>query len=169
MSTEFPVSVDVARMVQARRSFAGRLPLKRFKRLLGSLANSDGELAYDLAFDRDAFGSSVLHMKLATDLPLLCQRTLEVYAEPIALDQKLGLIRDESEEAALLADYEALLIGADGQLDLADVIEDELILALPLVPTRPGAPLDHIELANDEIPEEPRENPFAALVGLKKH
>lgn len=168
MSYDLPASVDVARMVQSRRSFAGHLPLARFKRLAGSLAGSEGEVLYQLDFDRDAFGISLLHLKVTTQLPLLCQRTLEVYLESVALDQQLGLIRDESEEAALLPEYEALLVAADGQLDLADVIEDELILALPLVPTRPGAPLDHIEMADDET-SEPRENPFAALASLKKH
>lgn len=168
MSTDLPANVDVARMVQSRRSFAGQLPLARFKRLAGSLAGSEGEVVYQLDFDRDAYGNSLLYLKATTQLPLLCQRTLEVYREPVVLEQQLGLIRDESEEAALLPEYEALLVGADGQLDLADVIEDELILALPLVPTRPGAPLDHIELADDEA-SEPRGNPFAALASLKKH
>ena len=49
-----------------------------------------------------------------------------------------------------------------------DVIEDELILALPLVPTRPGAPLEHIEMADDEM-QPAHNNPFAALASLKKH
>lgn len=155
-------------MVQARRSFSGSLPLARFKRLAGSLAGSEGEVVYQLDFDRDSFGTSLLQLKATTQLPLLCQRSLEVYLEPVALDQQLGLIRDESEEAALLPDYEALLVGADGHLDLVDVIEDELILALPLVPTRPGAPLEHIEMADDEMQTQ-QVNPFAALASLKKH
>lgn len=155
-------------MVQSRRSFAGSLPLARFKRLAESLAGGEGEVAYQLDFDRDSFGTSMLHLKATGQLPLVCQRSLEIYLEPVALDQQLGLIRDESEEAALLPEYEALLVGADGHLDLVDVIEDELILALPLVPTRPGAPLEHIEMADDEM-EPPQANPFAALASLKKH
>ncbi len=168
MASDLPPNVDVARMVQSRRSFSGSLPLARFKRLAKSLAGGEGEVAYQLDFDRDSFGTSMLHLKATTHLPLLCQRSLEVYLEPVALDQQLGLIRDESEEASLLPEYEALLVGADGHLDLCDVIEDELILALPLVPTRPGAPLDYIEMADDEM-EPPQANPFAALASLKKH
>lgn len=155
-------------MVQSRRSFTGSLPLARFNRLAGSLAGSEGEVAYQLDFDRDSFGTSLLQLKATAQLPLMCQRTLEVYLQPVALDQQLGLIRDESEESALLPEYEALLVGADGHLDLVDVIEDELILALPLVPTRPGAPLEHIEMADNEM-QPPRPNPFAALASLKKH
>ncbi|MFZ2236243.1 MAG: DNA-binding protein, partial [Dokdonella sp.] len=107
MSSDLPPNVDVARMVQSRRSFVGSLPLTRFKRLAESLAASEGEVAYQLDFDRDSFGTSMLQLKATAQLPLLCQRTLEVYLEPVALDQQLGLIRDESEEAALLPEYEA--------------------------------------------------------------
>ena len=74
-------------------------------------------------------------------LPLVCQRTLEVYRQPVHVEQRLGLIGHESDEAALPPGYEALLI-VDGQLHPAEVIEDELILALPVVPLKPGAPLD---------------------------
>lgn len=170
MSSDLPDTVDVWRMVQARRSFAGQLPLTRFKRLAGSLADFVGTVRFDLDFDRDAFGSAYLRLRVDTALPLLCQRTLDVYSQAIVLDQRLGLIRKESDEAALLPDYEPLLVSPDGQLDLVDVIEDELILALPLVPTSPGAPLDHIESVDDEdMQDEPRENPFAMLAGLKKH
>jgi uncharacterized protein len=57
------------------------------------------------------------------------------------------------------------LLIPDGAVDLADVIEDELILALPVVPLKPGAPLEW----QDEAPEEePEPNPFAALESLKR-
>ena len=62
-------------------------------------------------------------------------------------------IEDESEEAALPQGYEPLLI-ADGQVNLADVIEDELILALPVVPLKPGEPLEwHDDASTDEADE----------------
>lgn len=169
MSSNLPDTVDVWRMVQARRSFTGQLPLSRFKRLGASLAERDGTVSFDLDFDRDAFGSAYLRLRVDTALSLQCQRTLDVYSQPISLDQHLGLIRTESDEAGLLPEYEPLLVSADGQLDLVDVIEDELILALPLVPTSPGAPLEHIESVEEDTQDEPRENPFAMLASLKKH
>lgn len=169
MSSDLPETVDVWRMVQARRSFAGQLPLTRFKRLSGSLAETTGTVTFDLDFDRDGFGSAYLRLRVDTALPLLCQRTLDVYSQPISLDQRLGLLQKESDEAGLLPEYEPLLVSPDGQLDLVDVIEDELILALPLVPTSPGAPLDHIESVDEHTQDEPRENPFAMLASLKKH
>ncbi len=151
-------------MVQARRSFQGELPLASFRRLRESLAAFDGEAAYDLEFGKDTLGVAYLAVRVDVDLPLTCQRTLEVYRQPVHVEQRLGLIGDESEEAALPPGYEPLLI-ADGQLNLADVIEDELILALPVVPLKPGAP---IEWHDEGTVEESEPNPFAGLAELKK-
>jgi uncharacterized protein len=164
MSGALPERVDASRMVQARRSFQGKLPLASFARLRESLAAGEGEAHYDLEFGKDELGVAYLAVRVDADVPLTCQRTLEVYRQPIHVDQRLGLIGEESEEAALPPGYEPLLI-ADGQLSLADVIEDELILALPVVPLKPGAPLEWHDEGADEA-SEPK--PFAALAEFKK-
>jgi uncharacterized protein len=134
-------------------------------RLRASLAAADGVADYDLEFGKDELGVAYLSVRVKADLPLTCQRTLEVYREPVKIDQRLGLIGDESEEAALPPGYEPLLI-ADGTVRPAEVIEDELILALPVVPLKPGAPLEW-HAGPDESDAEP-EKPFASLAGFKK-
>jgi uncharacterized protein len=164
MSVALPERVDASRMVQARRTFEGKLPIASFQRLRGSLAAVEGEANYDLEFGRDELGVAYLAVRVDAELALTCQRTLEVYRQPVHVDQRLGLIGEESEEAALPPGYEALLI-ADGTVNPADVIEDELILALPVVPLKPGAPL---EWHDEGAEEEGEPNPFAALAGLKK-
>jgi len=166
MSVALPERVEASRMVQARRSFQGSLPLASLRRLRESLATVDGVAHYDLEFGRDELGIAYLAVRVEAALPLTCQRTLEVYAQPVHIDQRLGLIENESEEAALAPGYEPLLI-ADGVLNLADVIEDELILALPVVPLKPGEPLKWHDAPAGEADEEP-DSPFAALAKLKK-
>jgi DUF177 domain-containing protein len=166
MSIALPERVDASRMVQARRSFQGKLPLASFRRLRESLAAVEGEANYDLDFGRDELGVAYLAVRVDAELPLTCQRTLEVYKQPVHVDQRLGLIGEESEEAALPPGYEPLLI-ADGGMNLADVIEDELILALPVVPLKPGAPLEWHDEGEVEV-EESEPNPFSELAKLKK-
>jgi uncharacterized protein len=167
MSVALPERVDASRMVQARRSFQGTLPLAALKRLRDSLAAVDGAADYDLEFGRDELGIAYLAVHVEAELPLTCQRTLEVFRQPVRIDQRLGLIEDEREEAALPPGYEPLLI-ADGGLNLVEVIEDELILALPVVPLKPGAPLEWREEPPLEEADEKEANPFAALARLKK-
>jgi uncharacterized protein len=168
MLNTLPENVDPWRMVQARRLFQGVLPLSQFARLAGSLAEENGEVRYEVGFGEDEFGIGYIDVKADTELPLLCQRTLQVFLQPVALDQRLGLIRNEADEASLPEGYEPLLV-TESQLQLKDVIEDELILALPLVALSPGAPLDQVPLtAEPELDMDQPSNPFAVLGQLKK-
>jgi uncharacterized protein len=76
-------------------------------------------------------------------------------------------VGDEDVDAALPPGYEALQVDDDGTLRPAELVEDELILAVPLVPAMPGS--ESIE-RDWPVPvdEEARANPFAALAALKK-
>ncbi|HET9031294.1 MAG TPA: YceD family protein [Dokdonella sp.] len=167
MSNTLPDSLDPWRTVQARRVFEGTLAVAQMRRLVGLLASADGEVSYYIEFDRDAFEISYIDLKLDTSLKLICQRSMAEYSQPIRVDQRLGLIRDDSEEARLPEGYDPLLV-EDGQLCVKDVIEDELILALPLVALSPGAPLEQVPVTSGPDPEDEQPpNPFAVLGQLK--
>jgi uncharacterized protein len=86
----------------------------------------------------------------------------------VHLEQRLGLIRDEADEAALPPDYEALLVPHDGMVRLLDLVEDELVLAVPAVPVDPET--EAVE-RDYPVPEEElaKASPFAALGSLKKN
>ncbi len=173
MSTDVPETLDAWRMVAARRGFEGRLPLSSMTRLRDALFDSQGEVSFALDFDRDALLVPYVELRIDAELPLLCQRSLQRFLFPVQIVQRLGLIRagqenDEVEEAALPPGYEALLVAEDGMLRPTELIEDELILAVPVVPVMPGS-----EAVERDWPvsadEEARVNPFSALAGLKKH
>jgi uncharacterized protein len=168
MSNTMPDSLDPWRMVQARRLFEGSLPLGQLKRLLASLASAQGEARFKVEFGVDEYEVDFVDIRIDADLPMICQRTMAVYLQPVCVAQRLGLIRDEADEAALPGHYEALLV-TDGQLQLKEVIEDELILALPLVALSPGAPLEQVPVTAGSLPEsEAPENPFSVLEQWKK-
>ena len=167
MNNVLPESVDAWRMVQARRSFQGSLPLASLARLRGSLAATDGAVDFDLEFGKDELGVAHLRVRADASLPLTCQRTLEVFRLPVHVDTRLGLIVEEADEAALPGGYEPLLT-TDGAVHLADVVEDELILALPVVPVKPG--MEYREPALTATVQDVANglaNPFAALQELK--
>ncbi|HWU75326.1 MAG TPA: YceD family protein [Rhodanobacter sp.] len=159
-------------MVSARRSFEGNLPVAGLRRLCEALASTDGEVMFELNFGRDGLGISYVDVRAKAELTLLCQRTLEPFVMPVMLDTRLGLIRQERDEAGLPPDCEPLLVAEDGRLNPADVIEDELLLALPLVPVNPDSSLpDEVTgpVPGDEFAGEgSTENPFAVLRELKK-
>jgi uncharacterized protein len=171
MSVTLPSSVDAWREARARRSFQGSLPVSAFARLGEVIASPEGDVTYELDFGRDEFDIAYVAVRAKAPLTVICQRSLEPFVLPVEIDTRLGLIVEESEEAALPPGYEALLIEKDGKLDLIATIEDELLLALPLVPVNPEYALPDDIVGADEEEEaspDPSENPFAALRGLIK-
>jgi len=158
-------------MVAARRDFEGSLPLSSLSRLRDSLCddglgNGEGEVRFSLQFDCDALQVPYVELRIDAALPLECQRTLQRFLQPVRLVQRLGLIREEADEAGLPEGYEPLLMPEDGMLRPAELVEDELILAVPVVPTMPGT-----EAMEQDWPvqaeEQAQANPFAALGQLK--
>ena len=171
MSVTLPSSVDAWREVRARRSFQGQLPVSAFSRLGEVVASPEGDVTYELDFGRDEFGVAYVAVRAKAGLTLICQRSLEPFQLPVEVDARLGLIVEESEAASLPPGYEALLVEQDGKLDPIATIEDELLLALPLVPVNPDHELPDDVLGSDgddTTPQEKSENPFAALRGLIK-
>lgn len=163
MFATLPPVLDARRMVAARRQFEGRLPLAGFPRLRDSLMDAEGDCEFQLEFGRDATGLDYLEIRAQARLPLQCQRTLERFWLPVSIVQRLGLITDEAQEAALLPEMEPVLLGPEGELHPAELIEDELILAIPVVPIDPDSTAPDAAA----VEEEPRPNPFAALAALK--
>lgn len=174
-TARLPGALDAWRMVAARRGFEGTLPLSSMERLREVLCDTEGEIGYVIAFDRDALQVPYVELRVQAALPLTCQRSLQRFVQPVQLVQRLALLEAgtdvEAAEAGLPEGYEALLVPPDGTVQPAELIEDELILAVPVVPVAPGSeaveqdwPLPGTE-AGEELE---KANPFAALAALKK-
>lgn len=157
-------------MVSSHRRFDGSLPLAVMGRLRSSLHDTHGKCRFTLEFGRDALKIAYLQLTLEATLPLQCQRTLERFELPVRIEQRLGLVRNEAQEAALPEDYEPVLVEDDGALHPLELIEDELILALPVVPLRPDSDaVDIVWPVQAPEMEDAPPNPFAALVTLKQN
>ncbi|WP_225764523.1 YceD family protein [Stenotrophomonas sp. Marseille-Q4652] len=168
MSANVPEMLDAWRMVAARRRFDGQVPLAELTRLQGLVADTDGECRFALEFGRDeVLRVSYVELSIDTALPLTCQRSLQRFLLPVSVVQRLGLIRDEEEESSLPPDYEALLVPEDGNLRPLDLVEDELVLAVPVVPLSPEGDAVDQEWAPPQE-EVGKASPFAALAALKK-
>jgi uncharacterized protein len=169
MSATLPERVDAGRMVAARREFRGSLPVSSLHRLAEAVADDRGEVEYELEFGRDAPGVAFLALRAKARLGLECQRTLEIFEHPLDVDVRLGLIEDERDEAGLPAGYEPLLLEG-GRVEPVRVIEDELLLALPAFPVKPGSeamPENWSDTAQTDAPMRAG-NPFTVLRELKK-
>lgn len=122
---------------------------------------------------RGSAPQSWLHLQARTALPLTCQRCLQAVVVPLAVECSYRFVADEASAAEADIDAEEDLLPTTRSLDLAALIEDELLMALPLVPRHDGpcpqplaAPADMAGLG-DVADEEPVRRPFDALAVLK--
>ena len=111
-----------------------------------------------------------LHMSAEASVPLTCQRCMTTVSTPLEIDQWYRFV--DSEDIAMAEDDEAeedLLVMAP-QFDLMALLEDELLMALPLVPMHETCPVMPVFSAGDPavMAAEAKPNPFAVLGQLKK-
>ena len=135
------------------------------ERLSESLANGDGELRYRVTARLDTLRRKVVSCIIEGFVFLTCQSSLEVFRYGIAIDDRLVLVDAESELPSIEEESETEdYLVADEPLDIRDLVEDAVLLALPMVPRKPG-----LEAAKGGAGDAVRkESPFAALAGLKK-
>jgi uncharacterized protein len=107
-----------------------------------------------------------LHLLLQAEVPQTCQRCLGAYAQPVEVDRWFRFVADEAAADAQDDDSEEDLLVLEPRFDLAALIEDELLLALPLVPMHEVCP-QPLRMHAGELPEEDAPHPFAALARLK--
>ena len=101
---------------------------------------------------------------------LTCQRCLQPFAVPLHIDQRIRFVRGEAEAEALDAEIEDDVLALSKSLNLRDLVEDELLLALPIVPRHDACPQPlPVPLGSDAVPDDvpERAHPFAALQRLK--
>ena len=164
MSRDFPDWVHPGKAAAARRIFTGTVPIERLSKLDGLVvAGLDSEIRFRIAFAQDEQQQVRAEVEVSGHVPLECQRTLKVFDQPIASSSVVGIVASDAEVDGLPDDYEPKVC-ADSRLSLVDLIGEEVLLSLPLVPVDPDS--SRLE-ANPEAPDTHR--PFAALAELKKN
>ncbi len=151
-------SVDFARKGKELR---GEIAVSELSRLGDMLANSDGSLTYILrGYHED--GRDMLEVSLQGTCTLRCQRCLGGLEYPVNLVSRLLLLPADELEA-VEEDDDVDAIEAESRLDVAALIEEELLLALPFAPRHPEG-----ECAPAMKDLQRKASPFAVLAGLKK-
>lgn len=165
MLEQLPVIIEPLRLAEVGRQLHGRLPLAEFRRLAPALHEVRGEVEVDLEFGKDELHMACLRGHLHTRLQLICQRCLQPMALPVDAEFALGLVTTDEAADQLPADYEPLMVS--GPMELAEIIEDELILAVPLVPMHPVGECP-AQSGQEGRLEDKAPHPFAVLARLKK-
>ena len=111
----------------------GELEFARLPRLVGLLNSTAGSVRASLQFRQRGVGRLAATLEFATTVELVCQRCLEPFAQPIEERVEVLFVEPGEAGASIPEGYEPIELD-DGRLLPARLIEDELIVAIPLVP-----------------------------------
>jgi len=128
-----PKHVGATRAIATRQRFVGSVPLAQLTRVAAQLADTTGSLDVDLEAGKDAAGLAWLRGGIKGALSLTCQRGLHPFPWTCEVATQLRLVASESEEERAMKEAEAYLV-EDDQLPLREIVEDEVLLALPMMP-----------------------------------
>lgn len=164
MSEHLPDFVDPLAFAEKRRRLAGTISLARMSQLADLLMNDAGEARVDLRFDRQG-RRAVVRVKVVAELTLQCQCCLEPMIWPVETEVTLAVVRSIDEANLLPDDLEPLLLESD-EVELIDLAQHELILAVPPIPQH-----EHCggKKQREEAPATSgAKSPFAQLADWKK-
>ncbi len=165
MLNRLPEQVEPLRLAEVGRAFRGEVAVSRLTRLAPDLRSREGVIRVELHFGLDERRVYALTGSIQGALELTCQRCLGPVAVPLDIRLKLGIVAAEDEGDQLPDGYEMLLAGRD-PIVLTELVEDEIILALPLIPRHSDAA--QCGMQREEAARLERKiSPFAVLEELK--
>lgn len=167
MSGQLPDTVKPFSLAETGQTLSGNIALAKMRRLAGSLKSDQGTVKVELEFGCDEQGIHYLKGHLTTALELVCQRCMQGMSFPVDINVNLAMMHSMAEAERLPSHYEPLVI--DGPtLSLQAVIEDELILVLPIVALHDRSECQaEIMPAAETEAEKDSPGPFAVLARLK--
>jgi uncharacterized protein len=153
--------IDGFEFASAGAAQQGVMPVSGFSRLRDLLATDAGEVAYELRGARDARGRLSLLVKVRGRLQLRCQRCLEAMAFDVDEEDLLVLAATQAEIESGPIDAQAPdLVLAGKEMAVRELVEDELLLAMPYAPRHEGCRAAAGSGVDGKV------SPFAGLRGL---
>lgn len=159
-----PAVIDSFEFARNGEKLSGTLPVAHFSRLQDLVADNGGDLSYEIVGGHDARQRPQLMLRVRGVLELQCQRCLGplrhvVDFENTVLVMPEGATPDDAQEPDG-PDY----IEAQREMDVASLVEDEVLLQLPFAPRHEGKCASSEQAA---VSRGGKESPFAVLAALK--
>ena len=179
-----PDRLDIKAFAQASAHLQGADELSKYERLAQEAQGLQPDLTVNWQIqgelragaadtDADIQGQAAepwLHLTVQATLPMLCQRCLTPVVVPLEVDRWFRFVADEATAELLDDDAEEDLLAISREFNLRELIEDELLMGLPVVASHDECPVAVVMESSSEdfdAAEEEKPNPFAALSNFK--
>jgi len=168
---KIPVKINPAKSAQHELSYDGIIEQSEFSRLGKALKELVGQIEVKIHCKEDHQGLVVISGDVKTKVWLTCQRCNDDLGLDLDLSFAYSPIKMGADSDGIPDHYEPVELDEDGEINIRTLIEDELILMIPIVPMHDEASCHYSEEAQsfgeiDEQDEKP--NPFDILKQLKK-
>ncbi|MBK5072877.1 23S rRNA accumulation protein YceD [Budviciaceae bacterium CWB-B4] len=168
---KLPLTIDPLRTAQKSLDYSGIYSGAQAQRLAESVVSVDGDVEAELSFNIDNQRLVVITGQATVPVTLMCQRCNGNFPYTIHATYCFSPVKNDEQAEALPAGYEPIEVDEFGEINLLAVIEDELILSLPIAPVHE---YEHCEVSEADMsfgelpPEAEKPNPFAVLASLKQ-
>jgi uncharacterized protein len=167
MLKDFPTFIDPLRLAQENCVLRGHIAVEQFSRILNSLCNTQGTASFEWLFTTDE-QHPIIKGWIKAPLQMVCQRCLQQMTWDLETQVSLVILTDDQSDKTTPPDYETLVI-TKIPVSLVALIEDEIILALPIAVTHDKC-LTNDYCLPDEVDskvKDQQDNPFQVLKMLK--
>ena len=145
--------------------FQGEIEVEKLSRLCELLSSDHGGITLEFDFRTSDFGVPMISGEIKTCLQVECQRCLQAMKTDLAFDFRLLI--DAADDIVKESSFDTVY-SEDGNIDIFEVVEDEIILALPLVSMHENDTCNtHWQATDGSQKPAVRENPFSVLKDLK--
>lgn len=168
---KLPLTLDPVRTAQKRLDYQGIYSGDQVERVAASVVSVDSDVECEMSFAIDNQRLAVITGDAKVAVTLECQRCGKPFPHHVHTTYCFSPIRSIEQAEALPETYEPIEVNEFGEIDLRALVEDEIILSLPVVPVHDS---EHCEVSEadmvfGELPDEAQKpNPFAVLASLKR-
>ncbi|BBG59187.1 Uncharacterized ACR, COG1399 [Providencia rustigianii] len=168
---KLPLTIDAQRAAQKNLDYVGSYTPEQVTRIAESVVSVDSDVESELSFKIDKRRLTVIEGHSELDVTLQCQRCRKDFKHHVYVSYCFSPVVSDEKAEALPEEYEPVYVNEFGEINLLGMLEDEIILSLPVVPVHDS---EHCEVSEADMvygqlpPEVEKPNPFAALASLKK-
>lgn len=169
INLKLPITIDPYKSAQRGLVCEGTFELSGMHRLLAVCTPCSELINVSVKFDVDELALVTITGQASTTLALTCQRCTEAFEQVFKVNMTFSPIKKADDADELPSYYDAIELDENGEVNLLELVEDELLLSIPLIPRHEAqdcqAPADSVW---GELPAElDKPNPFDVLKQLK--
>ena len=159
-----PDQITLFNFAKKEISLSGIYQISAFPKISEIASNKKDSIKLDLSFYLKNNKTPCVEGIIELNIVLECQRCLDDLSIALKINFNLAFVRHDQESDELDSHYEIYVI-EDEELATHDLISDEILLSIPMVPAHDYDCIK--EINKQEIVEEKSENPFAILKKIK--